>query len=46
MLTQHTLTRLRGLKLDGMARAFEDQLAQPANHALGFEERFVSAVIQ
>ncbi len=40
MLTQHTLTRLHGLKLDGMARAFEEQLAQPANHGLSFEERF------
>jgi len=40
MLTQHTLTRLRNLKLDGMARAFEDQLTQPANHSLAFEERF------
>jgi len=40
MLTQQTLTRLRGLKLDGMARAFEEQLAQPASHALAFEERF------
>jgi DNA replication protein DnaC len=40
MLTQHTLTRLRNLKLDGMARAFEEQLTQPANHSLAFEERF------
>jgi DNA replication protein DnaC len=40
MLTQQTLTRLRSLKLDGMARAFEEQLAQPASHALSFEERF------
>ncbi|MGA8052382.1 MAG: IS21-like element helper ATPase IstB [Burkholderiales bacterium] len=40
MLTQHTLTRLRALKLDGMARAFDEQLAQPASHALSFEERF------
>jgi DNA replication protein DnaC len=40
MLIQQTLTRLRGLKLDGMARAFEEQLAQPASHALSFEERF------
>ena len=40
MLTQHTLTRLHGLKLDGMARAFEEQLAQPASHDLSFEERF------
>jgi DNA replication protein DnaC len=40
MLTQQTLTQLRGLKLDGMARAFEEQLAQPASHTLAFEERF------
>jgi DNA replication protein DnaC len=40
MLTQQTLTRLRGLKLDGMAHAFEEQLAQPASHSLAFEERF------
>jgi len=40
MLTQQTLTRLHGLKLDGMARAFEEQIAQPASHALSFEERF------
>src|SRR5437870_3556570 len=40
MLTQHTLTRLRNLKLDGMARGFEEQLTQPANHSLAFEERF------
>lgn len=40
MLTQQTLTRLKGLKLDGMARAFEEQLVQPASHGLTFEERF------
>lgn len=40
MLTQHTLTRLHGLKLDGMARAFEEQITQPASHDLSFEERF------
>ncbi|HUL68577.1 MAG TPA: IS21-like element helper ATPase IstB [Burkholderiaceae bacterium] len=44
MLTQHTLTRLRSLKLDGMARAFDEQLAQPASHALSFEERFALLV--
>lgn len=40
MLTQQTITRLHGLKLDGMARAFEEQIAQPASHDLTFEERF------
>jgi DNA replication protein DnaC len=39
MLTQQTLTRLKALKLDGMARGFEEQLEQPASHALTFEER-------
>lgn len=40
MLTQQTLTRLRALKLEGMARAFEEQIGQPAAHGLAFEERF------
>lgn len=40
MLIQPTLTQLRELKLTGMAQAFEQQLEQPATHALAFEERF------
>jgi len=40
MLTQQTLTHLRALKLDGMARAFEDQSSQPMTNDLSFEERF------
>ena len=40
MLTQHTLTQLKALKLDGMARAFDEQLTQPAAASLAFEERF------
>ena len=40
MLTQQTLTQLHALKLDGMARAFEEQIGQPAAHGLAFEERF------
>lgn len=40
MHTQHTLTRLRALRLEGMARAFEEQLLQPAAQSLSFEERF------
>jgi len=40
MLHQHTLERLRTLKLTGMAGAFEQQLAQPAAEELSFEERF------
>jgi DNA replication protein DnaC len=38
--TQHTLMRLRALRLQGMARAFEEQLTQPATQSLSFEERF------
>ncbi|MCB1239002.1 MAG: AAA family ATPase, partial [Tetrasphaera sp.] len=30
MLMQHSLEQLRALRLEGMARAFEEQLAQPA----------------
>ena len=40
MLNQHTLTQLKALKLDGMARAFEEQAAQRAVDDLSFEERF------
>ena len=40
MLTQHTTTILRTLKLAGMATAFEEQLTQPATQALAFEDRF------
>ena len=40
MLTQHTLTQLKILKLDGMAHAFDEQLALPAAASLAFEERF------
>lgn len=40
MLTEQTVTRLRALRLDGMARAFEEQLAQPVATGLAFEERF------
>lgn len=40
MLTEQTVTRLRALRLDGMARAFEEQLAQPVANGLAFEERF------
>lgn len=39
MLIQHTLTTLKGLRLFGMAHAFEEQLAQSAFAALSFEER-------
>ena len=40
MLTQHTITQLKALKLDGMARAFEEQLMITAADSLAFEERF------
>lgn len=40
MLTQHTLTQLKARRLDGMAHAFDEQLAMPAAASLGFEERF------
>ena len=44
MMTHQTLTQLRGLRLDGMARAFEEQLTQPAATGLAFEERFALLV--
>jgi DNA replication protein DnaC len=40
MSIQQTLQTLRGLKLTGMAKAFEQQLSQPSTHDLSFEERF------
>ena len=40
MMTHHTLTQLKSMKLDGMARALEEQLALPAATELSFEERF------
>jgi hypothetical protein len=38
MLAHHSLTQLKSLRLDGMARAFEEQLAQPGCAELSFEE--------
>ena len=40
MLTELTLTQLKALRLDGMARAFDEQLALPLAASLAFEERF------
>jgi DNA replication protein DnaC len=40
MLTQQTVSQLKALKLDGMARAFEEQLVMTASSSLSFEERF------
>jgi DNA replication protein DnaC len=44
MLTHHSLEQLRALRLEGMARAFEEQLTQPAIAALGFEERLAHLI--
>ena len=40
MLIQHTMTQLKSLKLDGMARALEEQQIMPASAELAFEDRF------
>lgn len=40
MLNNHTLDKLRALKLTGMASAFAQQLEQPGTHDLSFDERF------
>jgi DNA replication protein DnaC len=40
MLNQQTLSKLRQMKLYGMATAFERQLEQANNYELSFEERF------
>lgn len=39
MLLQQTLNHLKTLKLDGMARAFEEQAGLTASDSLSFEER-------
>ena len=39
MMNQHTIEKMVGLKLYGMARAFEEQQANPAALSLAFEER-------
>lgn len=39
MMMHTTLAQLRSLKLDGLAAALEEQLAQPGMGALSFEER-------
>jgi len=38
-LIQHTLAQLKSLKLDGMARALEEQQTLPASQELAFEDR-------
>jgi len=44
MLTQNTLTTLKTLRLEGMARAFEEQLQNAQAQALSFEERIAMLV--
>ena len=44
MMMQQTLSQLRSIKLDGMARAFEEQATQPALTAMSFEDRFTLLV--
>lgn len=44
MLNQQTLTRLRALKLFGLADAFAQQLEQPPTQACAFEERLALLV--
>jgi DNA replication protein DnaC len=44
MLNEHTLDQLRGLRLDGMARAIEEQATSTAAAALSFDERLTMLV--
>ena len=44
MLAHHSLTQLKILRLDGMARAFEEQLVQPGSSELSFEERIAMII--
>jgi DNA replication protein DnaC len=44
MLNEHTLDQLRGLRLDGMVRAIEEQATSTAASALGFDERLTMLV--
>lgn len=39
MLAQQTADKLKSMRLNGMAEAFLNQITQPANTALSFEER-------
>lgn len=45
MLSEHTLNQLRGLRLDGMIRAIEEQATSTAAAVLGFDER-LSLIVQ
>ena len=42
--TQHTITRLRELKLVPMADAYDMQLQQPKLHDVSFDDRFAILV--
>jgi DNA replication protein DnaC len=44
MLNEHTLNQLRGLRLDGMVRAIEEQTTSTVAAALGFDERLILLV--
>ena len=44
MLNEHTINQLRGLRLDGMVRAIEDQANSAAAAGLSFEERLTLLV--
>ena len=44
MLTYPTLDQLRALRLEGMARALEEQHAHPAIEALTFDERLAQLI--
>jgi len=44
MLNEHTINQLRGLRLDGMVRAIEDQAHSAAAAGLSFEERLTLLV--
>jgi DNA replication protein DnaC len=44
MLPHHSLNQLKTLRLDGMARAFEEQLVQPGALSLSFEERIAMII--
>lgn len=44
MMLHTTLAQLRTLKLNGLADGLEEQLAQPAMAAMGFEERLALLV--
>lgn len=44
MMMHHTVAHLRSLKLDGLAGALEEQLAQPGLANLSFEERLTMLV--